>query len=143
MIDSVQVRRVGVIALGVLTAIHIVEASQLVPTASRVRALDVGALGPLPVTDGRSLLERNLPGLLDDSDRLPDRFVSTRPELASLVATARTVALDHSEVPVVVLRVPADHLVNVNSLLLEDRLAFPGAAADHGRPRCAPRLQRR
>jgi hypothetical protein len=114
-----------VLVLGVLVAGHMVEASQLVPMASRVRAVDVGVLGSLPVTDGRSLLERQLGGLLDDGDRLPDRFVSTRTDIASLVATARTVAMAHSEVPVVVLRVPADPLVNVNSLLLEDRLAHP------------------
>jgi hypothetical protein len=109
----------GLVALSLF---QVASASRIDDGLSRLRLVDAGPLGRVPVTDTRTLLEDQFTGLLRGAP-LDERFLAVPPLLDDIVEEAvdRSRALD--EPAVLLVAGGQDPLLNVNSLPLADHLA--------------------
>jgi hypothetical protein len=103
---------------------EIVMLSAVSPALGRPRSLDVGPVGSLTVTDGRQFLQRFLEpiGCTGEPGRLPDSFRRYLPQHMELTKWLLAYTARHDERPVVFTVGRESRLLNINDLLLADRL---------------------
>jgi hypothetical protein len=112
-------------AMIALSLVQVASASRIDEGLSRLRTVDAGPLGRLPVTDNRTLLEDQFTPLLRGGP-LDERFLAVPGLLRDLVGDARGRSRAVGEPAVVLVTGGHDPLVNVNSLPLADHLAGDG-----------------
>jgi 4-amino-4-deoxy-L-arabinose transferase-like glycosyltransferase len=114
------------LALGLVGAalFEFVMLSAAWPALGRLRTVDAGPLGTLTITDGRQFLQGFLApiGYTGAPGRLPDSFRRFLPEHIQLTKWLLAYAARHDERPVVFTVGHESRLLNINDLLLADRL---------------------
>lgn len=114
------------VTLGVLLAVvlfNVTQSSRVLPDVSRPRMVQLGPFGRLPLTDARWPLEDQIrPGRLDSGGVLPDEYEVVQRDIDEVVTIAAEHAASADEPGVLVLPRSAHPLLNVNVMLLADRM---------------------
>lgn len=116
-------RRVLAGLFGAVAAFNLLQSSRTITSLSTPRFVTAGPLGGVALTDGRWLLEKQVPrSQLVDHVRLPPRFDAVEAFLEDVARGAAAQAAVAGEPAVVVVPASADRLLNPNVLALADRL---------------------
>lgn len=117
--------RVGLaLAIAGMCVVNLVMVTDVFAGLGRPRTVESGLLGPLTITDGRQFIQRHFAGIGDTGrpGQLPDSFRRWLPVHAELTAWFLRYAAEHDERPVVFTAGNESRLLNLNDLLLADRL---------------------
>lgn len=120
-------RRVQVVLGSILAALAVFNftmTSGVLSDLGRPRRVDAGPFGPLPITDGREDIQQRLAptGDIGRPGHLPDRFRRWPAMHLEMTAWMLSYAGDHGQRPVVFGVGNESRLLNINDLLLSDRL---------------------
>jgi 4-amino-4-deoxy-L-arabinose transferase-like glycosyltransferase len=117
-----QLALAGLLVL--VAAFNLALTSGVVPRLSDPRVLDGGPFGPLPLTDGRDDIQQRLAPIGDTGrpGHLSEPFRRWREMHIDLTSWMLRYAAEHGQRPVVFVVGGESRLLNVNDLLLSDRL---------------------
>lgn len=112
-------------AVIVLSVVNIVMFSDVWPWLGEPRTVSAGAAGELPVTDGRVYVDRFFPGLVDSGrpGRFPDAWRRWPRWHRQLTGWMKAFAAQHGQRAVVVTAGNESRLLNLNDVLMSDRLS--------------------
>ncbi len=119
-----RIRATLACAVLVLSTFNLVMVSDVWPWLGKPRTVSAGPVGDLTVTDGRQYVERFFDGLVDSDrpGRFPDSWRRWLPLHRKLTAWMARYAAAHGQRPVVVIGGDDSRLLNLNDVLLSDRL---------------------
>jgi Dolichyl-phosphate-mannose-protein mannosyltransferase len=119
-----RVRTTLAYAVLALSTFNFVMLSDVWPWLGRPRMVSAGPIGDLAVTDGRQYVDRFFPGRVDSDrpGRFPDSWRRWLPLHRELTAWMARYATERGQRPVVVMGGDESRLLNLNDVLLSDRL---------------------
>jgi hypothetical protein len=108
-----------------LSTLNLVMVSDVWPALGEPRTVSAGPIGDLTVTDGRQYVERFFMRTVhsDRPGRFPDSWRRWLPWHRQLTAWMTRYATEHGQRPVVVMGGNESRLLNLNDVLLSDRLS--------------------